>query len=154
MVGRNNIKKKTGIYRIITGILTVVILAAVIIWYAVPKTKALGTDGSPFDEVTVLEDARQIARLMGSRDYDTVLNTWGNDTLRKSLDDEKLKEAYEGIQDDWGKLVAFGEHDARQVTQMGHTFAIISIRTSYENTDVILTMTFDKDMKLAGLYLK
>ena len=81
-------------YRIITGILTVVILVAVIIWYAVPKTKALGTSGSPFDEVTVLEDARQIARLMGNQDYDTILNTWGNDTLRKALDDEKLKEAY------------------------------------------------------------
>ena len=153
-MSRNKAKRKPGMYRIITGVLTVVILAAVIIWYAVPKTKELGTSGSPFDEVTVLEDARQIARLMGKQDYDTILNTWGNDTLRKALDDEKLKSAYQGVNEDWGNLVAFGEHNARQVTQMGHTFAMISIRTSYENTDVILTMTFDRDMKLAGLYLK
>lgn len=39
-------------------------------------------------------------------------------------------------------------------TQSGVTYVAVAAKVKYENSDVTYTISFDQDMKLAGLYLK
>ena len=41
-----------------------------------------------------------------------------------------------------------------EVKQKGQLFAVTEMSVSYENTAVTYRISFDKDMRLAGLYLR
>ena len=43
---------------------------------------------------------------------------------------------------------------ATEVIQNGEHYAIAQVTVSYENVNVVYTLTYDADMKLAGLYMR
>lgn len=58
------------------------------------------------------------------------------------------------LSSDWGNFQSFGNYYMADVKQMGRQLGIIQMNASYENTSVTYTISFDKEMKLAGLYIK
>lgn len=146
--------KKKKAWKITAFILLAIVVVVALIWFMIPKTYELGGKGSPFDETIVVEDSKQIARLVGTQDYDTIINEWSDENLQKAIDQKQLEDAYKAVGDDWGKLVSFGDYYTAEVKQMGNTYAIVVLTTSYDNAHVTFTLTYDKDMKLAGLYMK
>ena len=58
------------------------------------------------------------------------------------------------ISKDWGECVSIGEEAyTTEVKQKGKLMAAIQKIVSYENIDVVYTISFDKEMKLAGLHI-
>lgn len=58
------------------------------------------------------------------------------------------------ISDDWGNFQSWGSIYLSEVTQQGQTFAVGQATAVYEHVTVTYTISFDEDMKLAGLYMK
>lgn len=146
--------KKKKVLKIAAIVLVLVVVAASLIWFVIPKTYELGGKGSAFDETTVVEDAKQIARLVGTQDYVTIINDKSDEILQSAIDQKQLEDAYKAVGEDWGKLVSFGDYYTAEVRQMGKSYAIVVLTTSYDNVQVTFTLTYDKDMKLAGIYMK
>ena len=41
-----------------------------------------------------------------------------------------------------------------EIRQRGQRYAVVQVAVMYENVEVTYTITFDENMKLAGLYMK
>ena len=74
--------------------------------------------------------------------------------MQPYLTEEKMEEAKKTIGDDWGTFRNFGKTYMTEIRQDGQSFAMVQMNASYDNVSVIYTLTFDAEMKLAGIYMK
>ena len=74
--------------------------------------------------------------------------------MQPYLTEEKMEEAKKTIGDDWGTFRNFGKTYMTEIRQNGQSFAMVQMNASYDNVSVIYTLTFDAEMKLAGIYMK
>ena len=74
--------------------------------------------------------------------------------MQPYLTEEKMEEAKKTIGDDWGTFRNFGKTYMTEIGQDGQSFAMVQMNASYDNVSVIYTLTFDAEMKLAGIYMK
>ena len=66
----------------------------------------------------------------------------------------EMEEAKKTIGDDWGTFRNFGKTYMTEIRQNGQSFAMVQMNASYDNVSVTYTLTFDVEMKLAGIYMK
>lgn len=95
----------------------------------------------------------QTISLMDQSDYDTLLDM-SNSDMRPYLKNNRMDMSKAQISEDWGERKSIGEITYTQVTQMGKITAMCQVRVEYENVSVSYTISFDRKMKLAGLYLR
>ena len=74
--------------------------------------------------------------------------------MQPYLTEEKMEEAKKTIGDDWGTFRNFGKTYMTEIRQDGQSFAMVQMNASYDNVSVTYTLTFDAEMKLAGIYMK
>ena len=67
---------------------------------------------------------------------------------------ESMKAAKKTVSEEFGEKQETKSFYGQEVTQKGKHYAVCQIQISYENVSVIYTLTFDQDMKLAGIFLK
>ncbi len=60
----------------------------------------------------------------------------------------------EQIGTEWGEFKSFVSVYTGEIKQMGKKFAVTEITALYENRSVTYTISFDEEMKLAGIYMK
>lgn len=151
---RKAAKKRNRI--IILSIIGVLLLGVILLvswWW--PKTGAVGKSGL-FEESTIREQSEAVIRMLDNEDYNG-LKQQANETMQTMLDEEGQSQwdaAKAQIGADWGDFVSFGKIYMTELKQMGKQYAVVQLNTSYENVSVTYTITFDKEMKLAGLYMK
>ena len=79
----------------------------------------------------------------------------GDEKFRASLGSgDQLAQAKENICGDWGKLQSYGAPYTAQVEQAGIVGAVVQINASYENVNVIYTVTVDENLKLIGFFIR
>ena len=74
--------------------------------------------------------------------------------MQPYLTEEKMEEAKKTIGDDWGTFRNLGKTYMTEIRQNGQSFAMVQMNASYDNVSVTYTLTFDAEMKLAGIYMK
>ena len=74
--------------------------------------------------------------------------------MQPYLSETAMTEINRTISDDWGERTSFGTIYMTELTQMGKHLAVGEITVTYENVSVTYRLTYDKDMKLAGLYIR
>ena len=65
-----------------------------------------------------------------------------------------IEDARGQVGSDWGEVQSFGNFYMSEIRQNGQRYAAVQVAVTYENVNVIYTITFDENMKLAGLYMK
>lgn len=90
---------------------------------------------------------------MDSEDYDT-LQKESTEQMQSVMSRSFIEEAKRNFGTDWGTFQAFGNIYLTEVTQMGKRIAVVQVNASYEKISVTYTISFDEDMKLAGLWMK
>lgn len=141
--------------KLIAAIGAVLLIVILLISWWWPKVSEVGSDGT-FNREDVEKRSELIVELLDKEDFEGLCD-YCNDTMKKVLEKEAysdLKMAKKNIGSDWGTFVSFGKVYMSQISQMGKKCVIVQMNTAYENVSVTYTITFDEDMKLAGLYMK
>ena len=148
--------KKNKVLKIVlpvTAVIFIVLLSLIsYIRWLFPQASEMGSSGI-FSQETVEEKTKEIILLLDQNDFDALKDA-SIEKIRGQLVPEAFEQVKKTIGDNWGALESFGKIYACELKQQGQTFVTAQVSVSYENVNVTYTITFDKDMKVAGIYLK
>ncbi len=148
--------KKRKILKItvsITAVIFIVSLSLIsYIMWLFPQTSEMGSSGI-FSQEIVEEKAKDMVMLLDQNDFDT-LRADSIEGIQALLVPESFEQAKSLVGDDWGQFEAFGTVYTCEFKQRGQLFAMAQVSVIYENVSVIYSISFDKDMKLAGIYIR
>lgn len=144
-------KRKQGllIAGIIVGIL--VLLGAGVFWI-LPKSYELEKSGI-FQEAVVLEQTEEIIALLDTEDY-AGLEECAIEKMKPFMQENVIVEAKATLGEELGENQGITSSYMAEVRQAGQRTAVIQATVQYENRSVTYTISYDKDMRLAGLYMK
>ncbi len=107
-----------------------------------------------FDEGEVKKAAEDVISYINNRDSENILEI-STVAMKNALTDEVLEQIYEAIAEGGGfKAVEDISVGGQKDKGTEEEFAVVVAKTNYENKNFIYTITFTKQMKLAGLYYK
>lgn len=132
-------------------ILAIVILGALLVW-AFPKQSDI-KDSQVFTQQEIENILLCTIDLLDQGDY-AALKSMGTDEMESVFEVYTMENAKSQISENWGERTSIGSIYMAEVTQMNQHFAVCQVNASYENVSVVYTITFDENMKIAGLYFK
>lgn len=137
----------------VLAVIAVVIAAAICIFYwMLPKGAQVGESGV-FTQSIVEEQVKQVVRELNDNDFESLTEN-ASDAMKEALNQETIDDARSRISSDWGEFQSYGTVYMSEVEQKGRMFAVAQVSVAYENVSVTYTITFDEDMKVAGLFMK
>jgi hypothetical protein len=136
---------KTSLCRVLT-----IVLLAVLSLGALGGCAAKLPEG--FDEAEVRAAAENVIDLLNQRDSEglTALMT---EEMKAVLTDDIQAQIF-ALLDESGEFQEIGDLKMGGNTQNGITYAAVAVKAKYANREITYTISFDMDMKLAGLYLQ
>lgn len=109
---------------------------------------------SEFDQKKVEESAANVVDMVNSQDTKGIQEI-SNEEMKQAMTDNVLSQVFDTVK-------GFGEY--REISKIDLTgikdkstnksIAVAVLKAKYTDKNVIYTISFDTDMKLAGLYLK
>lgn len=141
--------------RVVKAAAIVVVLLAVIaggIYWYLPKTTTL-EKSRYFTEEQVLQAMQETITWIDDKEY-AALQEHAIDKMKAYFTEEEFESIKKQIYDGWGERQGFAVYGVMELSQMGTHYAVGEIQVIYENVSVIYRLTYDKDMKLAGLYIR
>lgn len=144
--------RRNTLVKILAPIVVIILaLIAVAAWY-LPKINDIESS-----EIFVRADVEQklveVITLLDEDDYES-LQAVSISRMAKVLTEDYMSAAKQQISDEFGGRISVGTIYMQEVRQMGQCLAVCQVTVTYENVSVVYTITFDEDMKLAGLYMK
>ena len=143
-------KKKVWIY---IGIVVIGLLLAGFFYInsLIPQVSNIGASGY-FQQSEVEKQSLDIVVNLSQRNYQAIHDI-SNQELQGALSQERLETAVNGLCD----IVEFEKITSQnyaEVTQKGEVNVVGELVALYDQRSVTYTISFDKDMKLSGLYMK
>ncbi len=143
---------KNKIIKISVPIIIVLITLTILLYHMIPKTSSIEASRF-FDKETVESKMKETIQLLDQANSDA-LRADAISQMQPYLSKKAIAEIKSTISDDWGKRTSFGTIYMTELTQMGKHFAVGEITVTYENVTVTYRLTYDKDIKLAGLFVR
>lgn len=107
---------------------------------------------SDFDEAEVKSAVENVITLVNEKDSEG-LKEISTVQMKAGLTDEVLNQIYEAI-DEAGAFEKVENMSVAGATDNDEELAVVVAKAKYENKSYTYTISFTKDMKLAGLYYK
>lgn len=145
-----NSKNRTGM--IIIAIVVVICFFAAFAWWLFPKARAVGTSGI-YTEIVLEEKALQVVSLLDQNDFDS-LRASATEEMQPVLTQAQIDQIRDQLSDNWGESVSVEIFSVQEVKQQGKLYASVQVLAAYENITVLYTISFDQEMRLAGIYMK
>lgn len=146
LYSRNKALKTVGL---IVLVLAVLILG---LYWLLPKSYAI--ENSKYFEKAEVENAiKETIELFNAGDYET-LREKAIPEMDAVLNAEVMGGAKRQIADDWGAFERYDSIYVAELVQKNIHYAVADVTVTYENASVTYRLTYDKDMKLAGLYMR
>lgn len=139
--------------KILFGIVIILGLIVTGIYVFIPKTYEID-NSSTFDKDIVISQAETVIGLIDKNEYDAIKKQYADAKMTEVLKETTIADAKEKLGEEFGKFKSFTSVYTVEVKQMGKHFAVVQITALYEKRSVEYTISFDADMKLAGLYMK
>ena len=130
-------------------VLGLLVMAAL---WILPRTKPL-RESEFFSETEVETALIESIDLLDANDY-PALKERASSQMEAVFTEETMQEAKAAISENFGKRTLVGTIYKQEVRQMGKIYAVCQVTVSYENTNVVYTISFDPDMKISGFYMK
>lgn len=144
--------RRNKIVKIVLPIILALAVLAGLVYWMLPKMADIETSDY-FSKPEVEETMKETIELLDKGDYSS-LQERAIPQLVSSLNKDIIENAKKSIGDNWGGKKQFGKAYIQEIVQRNQHFVIGQITVTYENASVTYTITFDSDMKLAGLYMK
>lgn len=132
------------------AIAAVFVIIALYIWWILPKSVVLGDE---YTEEEITARIEKVVGLLDQNDFET-LQDISVDEMRAVLTQETMDKVRQDISDDWGSRQSIGHVYIQGVKQRGIFIIVTQTDVIYENISVVYTISFDEDLKLAGLYMR
>ncbi len=147
---------KSSVWKIVLavagGVLLLLLLAGVLVYRSLPKSYEMGTSGL-FDPKTVQASAEEIVELLDAGEFEA-LQERSVEKMKPIFTEETIAAVREEALGELGAFEKFAGYLAAEVKQGGEIFAMTEVTALYEERSVIYRITFDEDMKLAGIYMR
>lgn len=141
--------------KVLQTVLSIVLVLAVLTllsYWVLPKTADI-EQSKYFDKEQVEAAMKETITLLDEGDYmalqenaipqmQTVFTADIRENIRKTLSD------------DWGERKQFGAIYLTEVIQRGSHLAVGEITVTYENVSATYRLTYDEEMRLAGMYVR
>lgn len=144
--------KKEKWMKIVGLVLVLFIVLAGMIWWMIPKQIWL-EDSKVFDVNAVEAQAQTVIDCFDRDDYEA-LKEMSDDKMREFLNNHDLESDKPLIAEDWGKREEIGKVYMVEITQRGRKSAVVQMHVQYENTNVLYTISFNRDMELQGFWMQ
>ena len=108
-----------------------------------------------FDKDEVGTAAEEIVGLATEGDFDSIIASMRDD-LKGSITVDQLKEGWGPIFQNAGSFVSITKTVLSGISDKntGEEYAMAQVLVKYDKANLVYTLSFDKDLKLVGLYLK
>ncbi len=133
-------------------VLAVLAALAALLFWLLPKSYLI-EDSRIFDGETVAAEAEEIVELLNENDF-AALQEKSTAQMKPAMTEEYMQSAKEQIGSDWGAFERFTSSYSVELVQKGQHFALTELTALYENRSVTYQISFNKDMELAGIYMK
>lgn len=144
--------KRAKRIRIFAPIFAVIVILFAGIYVYLPKSSPI-EDSAYFQKEIVEEYMKNTAVQVGENDY-AALQENAAEQMKPFFTEAYLPNVKNQLSSNWGGLKSFGSIYLTEVSQLGKHFAVGEITVVYENATVTYRLSFDKDMKLAGMYMR
>lgn len=143
-------KKRTGLIVLIIALL--LCLLAVFAWWLFPKAREVGTSGI-YTKEALEEKTLKVITLLDQDDFDS-LQADATEEMRSVLTKAQIDQVRDQFGDNWGERLSFGTVYMQETVQQGWLYATTQVVVTYENMTITYVISFDQEMRLAGIYIK
>lgn len=144
--------KKRKMIIIVIAVILVLFLLGISGWWLMPKQVDL-SGNEKYSQEKVAAEVENIVELLDQGDY-TAIQMVSIDKLRNMMNEQTIGAVRNKICEDWGERQSIGKVYMAGVIQKGNLLIVTQVDVIYENISVVYTISFDEDMKLAGLYMR
>lgn len=144
--------KKRKMIIIVIAVILVLFLLGISGWWLMPKQVDL-SGNEKYSQEKVGAEVENIVELLDQGDY-TAIQMVSIDKLRNMMNEQTIGAVRDKICEDWGERQSIGKVYMAGVIQKGKLLIVTQVDVIYENISVVYTISFDEDMKLAGLYMR
>ena len=140
------------IIKIAVPVVSVILILAFFLYQMIPQTSDIG-DSQIFQKTEVEAKMKETIKLFNDGDSDALCSD-AIPQMHPYLTEKAIKKIKAQFTDDWGKCLSFGTAYITEFIQMRKHLAIGEITVTYENISVTYRLSYDRDMKLAGIYIR
>lgn len=139
-------------FKIVVPIVAILVLLGVLVYWIFPKTIAI-EQSAYFDRQQVEEAMKETIELLDAEDYAALQES--AIAKMKPLLNAKTRTGIRGtFPGDWGEREQFGTVYMVELIQAGKHYAVGEMTVAYENVSVTYRLTYDENMKFAGIYVR
>lgn len=138
--------------KIVSGVAAALVVVAAAVYWFLPKGAEIGTSGK-FEQAVVEERIKAVVQELNEKDYEALQEN-AIELMKPYLTEETMEAAKKQTAADWGEFKSFGTVYMAEISQMGKQSVVGEVTATYENASVTFRISFDEDMKLAGLYMR
>ncbi|MBR6255998.1 MAG: DUF3887 domain-containing protein [Lachnospiraceae bacterium] len=120
--------------------------------YVIPRQKDI-SESKYFDAQTIGSRLSEDIAYLNEGDYEALRNG-ATEAMTNVLKDGLMESIQKQTGGDWGAFVSLGDPQIVEVNQSGMHYAVAEINANYEKINVTYRITYDNNMKLAGLYVR
>lgn len=143
---------RNKVLKIVIPIVLAVIFIGMAVFFMLPKTVDI-EKSRIFDKEEVEAVMKETVELLDAEDYDALQKnaTSGMQPLLNAETRENMRRTLSG---DWGERRQFGAVYMVELIQGNRHFAVGEMTVTYENVSVTYRLTYDADMRFAGIYVR
>ncbi len=143
---------RNKLLKIILIVLVILSFIIFFVYWTLPKGQDINKS-KHFNQEQVTEAMKETIRQLNASDYEA-LQTSAISQMQPFLTEEQIAAIKSSVSGDWGEFENFGPSYIMELSQQGQHFAVGEITVTYENISVTFRLTYDQDMKLAGMYVR
>lgn len=143
---------RNKLLKIILILLAILSFIIFFVYWTLPKGQDINKS-KHFNQEQVTEAMKETIRQLNASDYEA-LQTGAISQMQPFLTEEQIAAIKSSVSDDWGEFENFGPSYIMELSQQGQYFAVGEITVTYENISVTFRLTYDQNMKLAGMYVR
>ena len=130
----------------------ILLFAIMVLYKLVPKSVTI-ENSEYFDKQVVEDTVKETIIRLDDEKYSTLQEN-AIEQMQEFLNAEALGNAKAQVADEWGERQSFGAIYMTEIIQGKEHYAVAEIAVSYEYVTAVYRLTYDKDMKLAGIYIR
>ncbi len=153
-ISRDEQRRYAGnrVLKIVIPIALVLLFLAIAVYWMFPKTADI-EKSRYFDKEEVEATMKETVGLLDAEAYDALQQN-AIPQMQSLLNAETRESMRKTLSDDWGERKQFGAVYMVEVIQANKHLAVGEMTVTYENVSVTYRLSYDEDMRLAGIYVR
>ena len=143
---------RNKVMKIVISVIVVLLFLGLFVYWIFPKWYDI-EQSKYFNKEQVEAAMKETIELLDAGDY-TALRENVTPQMKASLYAETIDDVKSILSNDWGERKMFGAVYMVEMVQGNRHFVIGEITVTYENVSATYRLTYDADMRLAGIYVR